>query len=92
MLPGPPTDLDCDNISSRSFKVIGSDPHDFDGDNDDMGCKSSRVVEAAVEIEVIMAENVIFRIQKTAYYLLRPPPVLPDPIRHDLPQKIKPMQ
>jgi hypothetical protein len=58
-----------------------------------MGCKSSRVVEAAVEMEVIMVENVIFRTQKTAYHLLLPPPpVLPYPIRKDLPQKIKPMQ
>jgi hypothetical protein len=52
-MPSPPPDLDCNDISSRSFKVIRSDPHGFDGDNDGMGCKSSRVVEAAVEMEVI---------------------------------------
>jgi hypothetical protein len=51
-----------------------------------------RVVEAAVEMEVIMVENVFFRTQKTAYHLLRPPSVLPYPIRQDLPQKIKSMQ
>ena len=59
-IPSPPPDLDSDDISSRSFKVIGNDPHGFNGDNDGMGCKSGRVVQATVEMEVIMVENVIF--------------------------------
>jgi hypothetical protein len=36
---GPPPDLDCGNISFRNFKVVGSDPHRFDGDNDGVGCE-----------------------------------------------------
>jgi endonuclease YncB( thermonuclease family) len=40
-IPSPPPDLDCDDISSRNFKVTGSDPHGFDGDNDGIGCEGS---------------------------------------------------
>ena len=36
--PSPP-DLDCRDISTRNFKVVGSDPHRFDGDNDGIGCE-----------------------------------------------------
>jgi hypothetical protein len=36
--PSPP-DLDCRDISARNFKVVGSDPHRFDGDNDGIGCE-----------------------------------------------------
>ena len=35
----PPPDLDCGQISYRRFKVVGSDPHRFDGDNDGIGCE-----------------------------------------------------
>jgi Staphylococcal nuclease homologue len=35
----PPPDLDCRDISARNFKVVGSDPHRFDGDNDGIGCE-----------------------------------------------------
>jgi hypothetical protein len=35
--PKPP-DLNCPDISFRNFKVVGSDPHGFDGDNDGIGC------------------------------------------------------
>jgi hypothetical protein len=40
-IPAPPPNLNCDDISFRNFKVIGSDPHDFDGDNDGIGCEGS---------------------------------------------------
>ena len=33
-------DLDCDQIKFTNFKVIGSDPHGFDGDNDGRGCET----------------------------------------------------
>lgn len=36
--PSPP-DLNCDDITFRNFKVEGSDPHGFDGDNDGIGCE-----------------------------------------------------
>jgi len=39
-IPPPPPDLNCDDIPHRNFKVIGSDPHNFDGDNDGVGCES----------------------------------------------------
>ena len=40
-VPSPPPDLNCDDISDRNFKVVGSDPHGFDGDNDGIGCEGS---------------------------------------------------
>jgi hypothetical protein len=39
-IPPPPPDLDCGEISFRRFKVVGSDPHGFDGDGDGIGCES----------------------------------------------------
>ena len=36
--PYPP-DLDCDEIYYSNFRVIGSDPHGFDRDNDGIGCE-----------------------------------------------------
>ena len=38
-IPPPPPDLNCDDISARNFRVVGSDPHGFDGDNDGIGCE-----------------------------------------------------
>jgi len=37
--PYPP-DLDCGEISYKNFRVVGSDPHRFDGDGDGIGCES----------------------------------------------------
>ena len=39
-IPPPPPDLDCGDISYRRFTVMGSDPHNFDGDHDGIGCES----------------------------------------------------
>ncbi len=39
-IPPPPPDLDCRDISHRNFRVIGSDPHRFDGDKDGIGCET----------------------------------------------------
>ncbi|WP_072013927.1 thermonuclease family protein [Myxosarcina sp. GI1] len=39
-IPPYPPDLNCGNISFRRFKVVGSDPHNFDGDRDGIGCES----------------------------------------------------
>jgi hypothetical protein len=41
-IPSPPPDLDCGDISSGNFDVVGSDPHGFDGDNDGVGCEDSQ--------------------------------------------------
>lgn len=38
-IPPYPPDLDCGQIPFRRFRVIGSDPHGFDGDNDGVGCE-----------------------------------------------------
>jgi len=38
-IPPYPPDLDCGEISHRNFKVVGSDPHRFDGDGDGIGCE-----------------------------------------------------
>jgi hypothetical protein len=40
-IPPPPPNLNCDDISFRNFKVIGSDPHGFDGNNDGIGCEGN---------------------------------------------------
>ena len=34
----PPPDLDCEDIPFKSFRVVGSDPHRFDRDEDGIGC------------------------------------------------------
>ncbi|MFM6452530.1 MAG: thermonuclease family protein [Planktothrix sp.] len=39
-IPPAPPDLDCGEITHRRFRVTGSDPHGFDGDNDGIGCES----------------------------------------------------
>ncbi len=39
-IPSPPPDLDCGDISHKRFRVVGSDPHRFDGDHDGIGCES----------------------------------------------------
>jgi len=39
-IPPPPPDLDCADVSVRRFRVVGGDPHHFDGDGDGVGCES----------------------------------------------------
>jgi len=39
-IPPYPPDLDCGEVSFQDFRVRGSDPHGFDGDNDGIGCES----------------------------------------------------
>jgi len=39
-IPSPPPDLDCDQITHRNFRVVGADPHRFDGDSDGIGCEA----------------------------------------------------
>jgi micrococcal nuclease len=39
-IPPYPPDLNCGDISHKNFRVVGSDPHRFDGDNDGIGCES----------------------------------------------------
>lgn len=36
----PPPDLDCKDVPYRRFRVVGSDPHRFDGDGNGIGCES----------------------------------------------------
>ena len=41
-IPKGSSDIDCPTLEKRGihdFKVIGSDPHGFDGDNDGIGCE-----------------------------------------------------
>jgi len=39
-IPPPPPDLDCGDVPYQRFRVIGADPHRFDGDHDGVGCES----------------------------------------------------
>jgi hypothetical protein len=53
-IPPPPPDLNCDDEGvPENFEVVGSDPHGFDGnDNDGIGCESgSNQPEAGEEEE-----------------------------------------
>lgn len=38
-IPSPPPDLDCADVKARRFRVVGVDPHHFDGDGDGLGCE-----------------------------------------------------
>jgi micrococcal nuclease len=38
-IPPYPPDLDCADVSEKRFKVVGTDPHGFDGDRDGVGCE-----------------------------------------------------
>jgi hypothetical protein len=39
-IPPFPPDLNCADIVFENFRVVGSDPHGFDGDGDGIGCES----------------------------------------------------
>jgi micrococcal nuclease len=39
-IPSPPPDLDCRDVPHRRFKVVGADPHGFDGNRDGVGCET----------------------------------------------------
>ena len=39
-IPPPPPDLDCPDITYRNFTVLAPDPHNFDSDNDGVGCET----------------------------------------------------
>jgi hypothetical protein len=39
-IPPPPPDFDCADVKYRNFKVVGRDPHHFDGDHDGVGCET----------------------------------------------------
>ena len=39
-IPNVPYDLDCGDIPDRNFRVVGSDVHRFDRDNDGIACES----------------------------------------------------
>ena len=38
-IPSPPPDLDCADVRYRNFRVVGADPHRFDGNRDGRGCE-----------------------------------------------------
>ena len=39
-IPPYPPDLDCSDVPHKRFKVVGTDPHGFDGDRDGIGCET----------------------------------------------------
>jgi micrococcal nuclease len=39
-IPPYPPDVDCDDVPYDDFKVVGADPHGFDGDRDGIGCET----------------------------------------------------
>ena len=39
-IPSPPPDLNCVDVVYKKFTVLPPDPHNFDGDNDGIGCES----------------------------------------------------
>jgi micrococcal nuclease len=38
-ISSPPPDLDCADVPYTHFRVVGADPHRFDGDRDGVGCE-----------------------------------------------------
>jgi hypothetical protein len=42
IFPAPP-DLDCSDIPHRSFRVQGTDSHQFDQDGDGLGCRKNDI-------------------------------------------------
>ncbi len=42
-IPPPPPDLDCSDIPYRNFTVLQPDPHNFDRNNDGIGCESTEL-------------------------------------------------
>ena len=38
-IPPYPPDLNCDDVDYNNFKVVGSDPHNLDGNNDGWACE-----------------------------------------------------
>jgi micrococcal nuclease len=40
-IPSPPPDLDCADVVFRRFRVEATDPHNFDGDHNGLGCEAS---------------------------------------------------
>jgi micrococcal nuclease len=38
-IPSPPPDLDCPDIPYQNFTVLPPDPHNFDIDEDGIGCE-----------------------------------------------------
>jgi hypothetical protein len=40
-IPPPPPDLDCGDIVYRRFTVLPPDPHNFDSDDDGIGCEGA---------------------------------------------------
>jgi hypothetical protein len=40
-VPPPPPDLNCGDILYRRFTVLPPDPHNFDRDNDGIGCEGA---------------------------------------------------
>lgn len=40
-IPPPPPDLNCEDIIWRNFTVLPPDPHNFDSDNDGIGCEDN---------------------------------------------------
>lgn len=40
-IKSPSPKLNCEEVPFKNFKVTGSDPHGFDGDNDGIGCEGT---------------------------------------------------
>jgi hypothetical protein len=41
-IPPPPPDLDCADLTTRQFRVVGADPHNLDPDKDGVGCEEGQ--------------------------------------------------
>jgi hypothetical protein len=51
-IPSPPPDLDCgDDGIPENFEVLPSDPHNFDPDNDGIGCESESNQQSELDEE-----------------------------------------
>jgi hypothetical protein len=39
-IPPPPPGLECSDIDQRKFTELPTDPHNFDGDHNGVGCEA----------------------------------------------------
>jgi hypothetical protein len=50
-IPPPPPNLTCNDIGASNFEVLPPDPHQFDGDNDGIGCEIESNEQAGLDEE-----------------------------------------
>ncbi len=64
-IPPPPPDLNCPDIPFVNFTVLEPDPHNFDQDNDGIGCETTRVGSLWLTLVKVRSRPLTLGIVKT---------------------------